>query len=196
MVLLRSVLAIVSLASIAKAQDNSTVDASSVNDRTKQQWCISQTSSCPLICLQLPGTTDQPMSNDCDDDTLVYSCICSNGQTPNASEYSQTIPYYLCTEQNNRCVDACAQIDSSCQSNCRTDNPCGAQNPRPPNNTANGNATSTGTATTSTSSLPPFTGLPQDDDEGAAGRAGVDMRSVYGMVLGLGGFLAGFTILL
>ncbi|KAL4957843.1 hypothetical protein BDW69DRAFT_147964 [Aspergillus filifer] len=196
MVLLRSVLAITSLASIAIAQDNYTVDASSVSDGTKKQWCISQTSACPLICLQLPGTTDQPMSNDCDDDTLVYSCVCSNGQTPNASEYSQTIPYYLCTEQNNRCVDACAQTDSSCQSACRTDNPCGAQNPRPPNNTANGNATTTGTATTSTSSLPPFTGLPQDDDEGAAGRAGFDMRAVYGMVLGLGGFLAGFTILL
>ncbi|KAL4936498.1 hypothetical protein BDV06DRAFT_227848 [Aspergillus oleicola] len=196
MVLLRSVLAISSLATLAKCQDNYTVDASSVGDGIKEQWCTSQTSACPLICLQLPGTTDAPMSNDCDDDTLVYSCICSNGQTPNASEYSQTIPYYLCTEQNNRCVSACAQTDSSCQSSCRTQNPCGAQNPRPPNNTVNGNTTSTGTATTSTSSLPPFTGVPQDDDEGVAGRMGVDMRQVYGLVVVLGGFFAGFTILL
>ncbi|KAL4798258.1 hypothetical protein BDV19DRAFT_386542 [Aspergillus venezuelensis] len=212
MVLLRSVLAISSLASIAKAQDNYTVDASSVSDRTKgeishthiDQLCKNLTSHViqqnngaslkPPPALSSAFNSPAQPTNQCQMTATI--CICSNGQSPNASEYSQTIPFYLCTEQNNRCVDACAQTDSSCQSNCRTDNPCGAQNPRPPNNTANGNATSTGTATTSTSSLPPFTGLPQDDDEGAAGRAGVDMRSVYGMVLGLGGFLAGFTILL
>ncbi|KAL4923463.1 uncharacterized protein BDV17DRAFT_277118 [Aspergillus undulatus] len=198
MVLLSSILAIASLARLAYCQDsNYTVDASSVDERTKEQWCISQTSACPLICLQLPGTTDEPISNDCDDETLVYSCICSNNQSPNASEYSQTIPYYLCTEKNNRCVSDCPQTDSSCQSNCRSQNPCGAQNPRRPNDTSTDNSTATGTATATTSTVPPFTGVPgDDDDEGAAVGLVLDMGRVYGLVVVLGGFFAGFTILL
>ncbi|KAL4977753.1 hypothetical protein BDW66DRAFT_131680 [Aspergillus desertorum] len=129
-------------------------------------------------------------------DTLVYSCICDNGQSPNASEYSQTIPYFLCTEENNNCVAACSQGDSSCQENCRTSNPCGAQNPKLVNTTStNGSSTATSTATSTTSSLAPFTGLP-NDDEGAAVRPVTDLRQVYGLFAVLGGFFAGFTILL
>ena len=61
--------------------------------------------------------------------TLDYSCVCSNGQQPNASEYSQTIPYYECTTAATDCVNNCNSADSSCQSACRTAHPCGAQNP-------------------------------------------------------------------
>ncbi|KAL4989850.1 hypothetical protein BDW68DRAFT_155903 [Aspergillus falconensis] len=198
MVLLRSVLAFASVAGRAICQDASTttVDIQSLDDGTKKQWCTAQTSSCPLLCLQLPGASGDPTSNTCDDDTLVYSCICNNGQSPNASEYSQTIPYFLCTEENNNCVAACSQGDSSCQDSCRTSNPCGAQNPKLVNTTStNGSSTATSTATATTSSLAPFTGLP-DDDEGAAVRPVTDLRQVYGLFAVLGAFFAGFTILL
>jgi hypothetical protein len=30
------------------------------------QWCQAQETSCPLICLQLPGASGSPTSNDCD----------------------------------------------------------------------------------------------------------------------------------
>jgi hypothetical protein len=67
-------------------------------------------------------------ANTCDPTTLNYSCICSNGLSPNASQYSQTIPYFECTEYNSQCVDAC-NGDSTCQSACVQDHPCGAQSP-------------------------------------------------------------------
>ncbi|KAL4802951.1 hypothetical protein BDV18DRAFT_145907 [Aspergillus unguis] len=193
MVLLYSLVAITSLASLALSQNASTttVDIQTIPLDTKKQWCTSQTSSCPLICLQLPGTSDKPASNECNDKTLVYSCICSNNQSPNASEYSQTIPYFLCTEENNQCVNACSQGDSACQDECRTSNPCGAQNPKL-SNTTDSNATATSTATSTTSSLAPFTGVPED---GALVLKG-DIMQVYGLVVVLGGFFVGFVGLL
>ena len=30
-----------------------------------EQWCTTQEASCPLICLQLPGTSGQPQQNNC-----------------------------------------------------------------------------------------------------------------------------------
>ncbi|KAL4913844.1 hypothetical protein BDW62DRAFT_157446 [Aspergillus aurantiobrunneus] len=192
MVLLRSLIAVASVAGLAGCQSTGApIDPQGIDEGTRAQWCLSQTSSCPLLCLQLPGASETPTSNDCDDDTLAYSCVCDNGQSPNASEYSQTIPYYLCTEQNNRCVNACNQGDASCQTECRTANPCGAQNPTPANTTST-NATNTLSSTTS--SLPPFTGLP--DDEGSAIRPLTDLTPVYGLSVVLGAFFAGFAILL
>ncbi|KAL4902585.1 hypothetical protein BDW74DRAFT_180691 [Aspergillus multicolor] len=197
MVLLRSLLAFASVAAVAICQDASTttVDIQKLNEDTKKQWCTAQTSSCPLLCLQLPGASGDPTSNTCDSDTLVYSCICDNNQSPNSSEYSQTIPYFLCTEENNNCVAACG--DSACQEQCRTGNPCGAQNPKLANTTStNGSSTTTSATTSTTSTLAPFTGLPSDDDEGAAVRPVTDLRQVYGLAAVLGGFFAGFAILL
>jgi len=91
-------------------------------------WCTTQQASCPLLCTQIGGT-DIPTSNTCEPSNLDYSCVCSNGMQPNASQYSQTIPYFECTEAANQCVAACANDDSNCATNCRTSTPCGAQNP-------------------------------------------------------------------
>lgn len=120
-------------------------------------------------------------------DTLKYSCVCSNGQSPNASEYTETIPFFLCTEQNTQCVNDCTQNNSSCQDKCRSSNPCGAQNPRPPNKTAT-------TAASTTSTLPPFTG--EASDEGGAIKPMIDLKPVYGLSIVLGGFFAGFAFFL
>lgn len=77
--------------------------------------------------------------------TLAYDCVCAvNGLSPNISEYSQTIPYFICTESNNNCVTACNGA-SSCQAACREARPCGAQNPTRVNeSTITTSATSTG----------------------------------------------------
>jgi cobalamin biosynthesis Mg chelatase CobN len=105
--------------------------------------------------------------------TLSWSCVCDNGQTPNASEYSQTIPYFECTESNNDCVANC-NGDSTCQSACRyvfgllfsltqrrtkliynaynrSNNPCGAKDPTPANSSTRSH-TMTKTASNSDSS--------------------------------------------
>ncbi|KAL2870019.1 uncharacterized protein BJX67DRAFT_303116 [Aspergillus lucknowensis] len=194
MVLFPCLIAIASVAGLVQCQSTYSIDAQDIAEGTRDQWCTSQTSACPLICLQLPGASETPTSNDCDPESLSYRCVCDNGQSPNASEYSQTIPYYLCTEQNNRCVDACPQTDASCQDQCRTANPCGAQNPKLANTTSTGGTTATNTAASTTSSLPPFTGLPDDDD--AAVRPLTDLTLVYGLFVVLGGFFAGFATLL
>ncbi|KAI9367469.1 hypothetical protein BJX61DRAFT_303408 [Aspergillus egyptiacus] len=193
MVLLRSLITTISVATLAHCQSAAApIDPQDIDEGIREQWCIDQTASCPLLCFQMHAG-ENPVSNSCDKDTLQYSCVCGNNQSPNASEYSQTIPYYLCTERNNRCVAACAQGDSSCQTECRTSNPCGAQNPKKINVTSTAATTPTNTHTSTETSLAPFTGLPNDDN--AAPALG-DMSQVYGLFAVLGAFSAGFAILL
>lgn len=60
-------------------------------------------------------TTEQ---NDCDSDALTYTCVCENGVAPNITEYSQTLPYFICQQWGNTCVENC-NGDNSCQSACR-----------------------------------------------------------------------------
>lgn len=123
--------------------------------------------------------------------TLAYYCVCSNNLSPNASQYSETIPYFVCTEHNNQCVNACASGDSICQSDCRTQNPCGAQAPTRVNVT-------TTTATHATSASSAFvTNTKVGDATGAAPKlVSVEMSHVYGLCVLVAGFVAGFAALL
>ncbi|KAK2810163.1 hypothetical protein FQN50_003133 [Emmonsiellopsis sp. PD_5] len=190
-------LALSSVASFASAQS---IDPESVPEATRAAWCNDQETSCPLLCMQLKGADGEPIENDCDEDTLAYSCVCSNNQSPNATEYSQTIPYYICTEANNQCVNNC-NGDSTCQTACREDNPCGAQSPKRVTVTA---TTKTAAATgTSTATDVVYTGLGEgsasgggDDKGGAAGHVTLQMGQVYGVGVVVAGFLAGFAVLL
>lgn len=110
--------------------------------------------------------------------------------TPNASEYSQTIPYYTCTETNNQCVLKC-NGDSTCQNNCRVKNPCGAQDPKRVNVT-----TTTAKAATPTASETPVNTLVNGATGAAPRMASIDMSHVYGLCVLVGGFVAGFATLL
>lgn len=56
--------------------------------------------------------------NDCDADALTYTCVCDNGVSPNITQYSQTLPFFICQQWGNNCVDNCSG-DSSCQDSCR-----------------------------------------------------------------------------
>lgn len=104
------------LAALVSAQ---TIDPSSVPLATRQQWCTNQKAACPELCAQQSSTGSLSTSaNTCDATTLDYACVCSSGLIPNASEYSQTIPYYECTEYNTQCVNGCGQ-DSTCAAACR-----------------------------------------------------------------------------
>lgn len=186
-------------------------------------------SSCPLICLQLPGTSENPDSNECDavgdpktlhhrhrhhrhspgwtnqptinqQDTLQYSCVCSNGITPNTSEYTLTMPYYLCTEFNNQCVRHCGD-DSSCVTACRADHPCGAQNPKRVNTTSTApTASQTGTPSGTNTGGVVYTGLGEGatsaPGKGTAGHAvALHIGQVYGAGVLVAAFLLGFSML-
>ncbi|KAK2857295.1 hypothetical protein FQN49_004839 [Arthroderma sp. PD_2] len=208
MFLSSALFALVTVARLASAQE---VNPEDVDEATRgkspisnclSQWCLAQQTSCPLICLQLPGTTETPSANDCDPESLSFDCTCSNGKTPNATEYSQTIPYFICTESNNKCVKACGGVQA-CQSACREDHPCGAQNPSPPNSTTNPTMSATQSASKTATSGAVYTGFGDGSastgtpEEGMAGQqALLHAGQMYGMAAVLTGFLAGFAVLL
>ncbi|MCJ1361239.1 hypothetical protein MMC16_000337 [Acarospora aff. strigata] len=182
------------------------IDPNSVPLATRQKWCKDQQSACPLLCLQQPNTTSTPSSNKCEAETLIYSCICSNGQQPNASEYSLTIPYYTCTESNTQCVNNCAG-NSACQSDCRTKNPCGAQEPTRVNTSTSSptmSATATGDSTAGSGDTVTtgFGGAAATQTAGSGGGTSgasglaINVGHAYGLGVVAAGFFAGFAFLL
>ncbi|KAI4644847.1 uncharacterized protein J4E79_010982 [Alternaria viburni] len=189
-----------------------TIDPDTVEQSTRDYWCDQNRAQCPLICLQQPGinsmTTEQ---NDCDSDALTYTCVCENGVAPNITEYSQTLPYFICQQWGNTCVENC-NGDNSCQSACREDHPCGAQDPYRGNTslptTMASTAAATGTDGSASNTIPVtgFGGASEtgssdnnnnggSNDQGGAGsifmpNAGLGLAAVFGSV-----FL-GFAVLL
>jgi len=141
-----------SLISSAVAQN---FNISSISLDTRTQWCQSQVDQCPFLCRDLGQTKDQ---NKCFPDNLYYICTCTNGVTPNVTEYSLTIPYYECTTIQQDCVMNCGS-DNDCSNDCRVNNECGAKDPKKGNGTlasaSSTLATATATATSSSSSATP-----------------------------------------
>ncbi|CAB4375153.1 unnamed protein product [Rhizophagus irregularis] len=103
-------------------------DPSTVDPATKATWCNNQIASCTNICWDngYDATT-----NFCQPDTLQYDCVCSNGVRPNATEYTQTIPYFTCTADQQACINKCNPTTPTCVSACNTGN-CGATAPKAP----------------------------------------------------------------
>jgi hypothetical protein len=120
------------LLSLASGQSVYQIDPNSVSESTRTFWCNSQITQCPLICLQPPSETANIIDNTCEQETLSYSCVCGDGLSPNVTQYTQTLPYFICQEWGNQCVTAC-KGDNTCASACRQDHPCGAQDPIRPN---------------------------------------------------------------
>ncbi|KAH7001306.1 hypothetical protein EDB80DRAFT_88674 [Ilyonectria destructans] len=134
----RSTVLAVAATLVAVAQADYVIDPDSVPLSQRQAWCASEKYTCPLICQQTgDGTTKV---NDCDPASLTYGCICGNGKQPNVSEYSLSLPYFVCTEWGNQCVTDC-NGNNNCASACRQEHPCGAQDPKKYNITKTASAT-------------------------------------------------------
>jgi len=198
-----------------QAQVQYTIDPNSVPLATRQKWCEQEKATCPLLCLQLPGQSSTTAANTCDADTLTYQCICGNGQSPNASEYSQTLPYFICQEWGVQCVQNCGN-NNACQSSCTQDHPCGAQNPTRVNTTASSStmtATATGTdgaaasggaagtvyngfgngaTATTTGSGSSSTGASTK----SSAQAALDVGRSYGVAVIVAGLFAGFALVI
>jgi hypothetical protein len=125
-------LASAALLSLASAQEQYSINPDTVPDSTRAVWCNSQITQCPLICLQPPSETFTTNDNSCNPDTLKFSCECGDGLRPNVTQYTQTMPFFICQEWGNQCVTGC-NGDNACSSSCRQDHPCGAQDPIKPN---------------------------------------------------------------
>ncbi|RDL33126.1 Uncharacterized protein BP5553_08565 [Venustampulla echinocandica] len=189
----------------AQAQDQYVIDPNSVPLDIRSHWCTSQKAACPLLCLQLPGQSATTRANDCDAPTLVYHCICGNGLTPNASQYSQTLPYFICQQYGNQCVTACSG-NTDCQNSCRVDHPCGAQNPSPLNTSSSSVMPSTtrGSGGSETTGGVVYNGISGAAETTAAGGAGkksggqaaLDMGQSYGLAIVFASVFAGFALVL
>ncbi|KXS98511.1 hypothetical protein AC578_5524 [Pseudocercospora eumusae] len=98
-------IAATALSALVSAQNYSTsgpltINPSQIDNSLRQTWCRSQTYNCPILC----GGTAK--ANTCDANQLTYTCTCSNGNTPNISDYQSTLPFYVCEQWKANCVDS------------------------------------------------------------------------------------------
>jgi len=188
------------LARTVTAQSYPTFDQNSVDESLKTFWCQQQVSACPLLCGDLGFTTT---TNECFAENLYYSCVCSDGKSPNLSLYSQTIPYFTCSTVVEACVDNCAGANI-CAQQCREKKPCGAQgDPLQKNKTT----TSTKNSSKTSAPLPSATdkeeddfekgfGNKEDESKGSGASSMLSIKSSYGLATVIVGLAAGFTIFL
>ncbi|ROW07966.1 hypothetical protein VMCG_03402 [Cytospora schulzeri] len=168
------------------------IDPDSVSLDQRKAWCQSETSTCPSICEDQAQTGASV--NSCDPEKLSYGCLCADGTQPNVSEYSLTLPYFVCVEYGSQCVTACGQ-NNTCSAACRSDHPCGAQHPKTSNATstaASTTASSTADATAVYSGLAGQTG----SSSSASGPPSFEILRLYGTAGMLGLFSLGFAYLL
>ena len=59
--------------------------------------------------------------------SLEFECVCSDGETPDLSEYEETLPFYVCLEWRARCVEQSLE-DAEAQQEC-IDVDCGSKSP-------------------------------------------------------------------
>ncbi|KAI5467591.1 hypothetical protein BGZ63DRAFT_371620 [Mariannaea sp. PMI_226] len=184
---------------VAVANSDYVIDPDSVDKSTRESWCSNEKQTCPVICEQTgDGSTKV---NDCDPDTLTYGCICGDGKQPNVSEYSLTLPYFVCQEWGNQCVAKCGN-SNTCASDCRQNHPCGAQDPKKVNKTKTATGTTasaTGTSTDTADTIYTDIGSDSTDsadskDKGGAAMA-LEAGSRWGLAVVLGSMFAGFALL-
>jgi hypothetical protein len=114
--------------------------------------------------------------------------------------YSQTIPYYICTEWGQQCVKNCNGVQL-CQADCLQKHPCGAQSPNKGNATISSALAASSALATATSSVA-VTGFggaaatgTTNGDKGAA-PAMLDLGASYSMAVIFAGVFFGFAVLL
>jgi hypothetical protein len=192
-------------AGLTFSQEQYSIDPSSVPLSLRQTWCDSQITQCPLLCLQMPGNSATTSSNTCDPNTLTYSCVCASGASPNATEYSQTLPFYICQEWGDQCVAACGQ-NNACSNDCRVNHPCGAQSPTRVNSSTitstmgpTGSGSENSASATSTAVYTGFGGAATTT--AASGKTGaattaMSLGQSYGLAVVFAGLFAGFAMVL
>ncbi|POR39598.1 Putative CDP-alcohol phosphatidyltransferase class-I family protein [Tolypocladium paradoxum] len=168
---------------VAVAHADYVIDPKSVPLGTRQVWCTNEKNTCPLICQQMePRTT---LVNDCDPEQLTYGCLCGNNKRPNVSEYTLSLPYFICQEWGNQCVKKCGQ-SNTCASDCREKHPCGATDPKRNNTTSTASGSGKPTASKTDGSDTIFTDGPGGGSSGSKGdKSGASMALEVGRTCGL-----------
>ncbi|CCC10369.1 unnamed protein product [Sordaria macrospora k-hell] len=177
------------------------VNTSNIDIGIKKTWCLNEIANCPLICQQEDlGPIEE---NECNSDTLEYSCVCGNGKVPDLDEYTLTIPYHTCVTYVQQCIQE-NMGDNLAQNDCAEKNPCGAKSPTRSNATTT-SATASKTASPSSSSTGTgvYDGLAGDGTDGEDSsnnnnkkNAAPRMLESVGATLLFGGLFAGFAVML
>ncbi|UPK98778.1 hypothetical protein LCI18_009713 [Fusarium solani-melongenae] len=201
---LRTTVLAVAASCVAVVNADYYIEPDSVPISQRRVWCQNTKEACPLICEQT--SKGEPKVNSCDPETLTYGCICSDNKQPNVSEYSLTIPYYVCQEWGNQCVEDC-KGSNACASSCREDHPCGASDPKRYNTTATATGTGTAavkaTASTTDDADTIFTGNPGGDDDDSSsdsstsknGSPALEAGRTWGLAVVLSTMFVGFAML-
>ncbi|KAG8667441.1 hypothetical protein FPOAC2_12605 [Fusarium poae] len=201
---LRTIVLATAASAVTLVNADYVIDPESVPLSLRKVWCQNEIETCPMICGQT--SKGDTKVNECNPKTLTYGCICGDGKQPNVSEYSLTLPFYVCQEWGNQCVTDCAG-SASCASDCRENNPCGAEDPKKYNTTST--ATGTGavkaTASATDDANTVYTDTPgsenNDDDSDSAettksnGAAVIEVGRTWGLTIVLSTMFAGFAML-
>lgn len=91
-----------------------------------------------------------PSLTGCQQNGLTYSCVCSDGSTPNISDYAQTLPSLVCQQWVINCV-ASHPNDLNGQAGCHSVT-CGMKNASATNNAAGGASGSSASGSASAAS--------------------------------------------
>jgi hypothetical protein len=148
--------------------------------------------------------------------------VCGDGLSPNVTQYTQTMPFFVCQEWGNQCVKACGTGNNDCSSACRQDHPCGAQDPIRPNSStitstmsssssrtaSEAGATTDGSggtiysgfggasATGDSSSAEESSSSASQAADSGAGRVGMEFGQTFGILALAGAFFGGFALVL
>ncbi|KHJ31596.1 putative pci domain-containing protein [Erysiphe necator] len=87
---------------IAQSMNNSIpFNPATVSPTLRAQWCQGQTNTCGTLC------SGNLKENDCDPDTLNYSCHCgANNSSPGLQYYKETMPTFICEMVFDNCIKA------------------------------------------------------------------------------------------
>lgn len=109
-----------------------------------------------------------------------------------------TIPFFVCQEWGNQCVNGCAGGDNGCAADCRQNHPCGAQDPERVNVTSTAASTASKTEDPNTIYTGPG-GVSSDDDDDNNNNNGAGallaVGRTYGMAVVFGSLFLGFVML-
>ncbi|KAF2474663.1 uncharacterized protein BDR25DRAFT_254995 [Lindgomyces ingoldianus] len=105
------IVAATAFSSFALAQNTSlpigaccTLDPNTVSNDNKSTWCAAERHTCPEVCGGIGKT--KAGGNECSTTNLNFTCTCSDGTSPNMSDYQQSVPALMCREWFSRCIIA------------------------------------------------------------------------------------------
>ncbi|KAH8203887.1 hypothetical protein TruAng_001951 [Truncatella angustata] len=81
-----AIVAMSALTVVSAGNSTFTIDPNSVTLSLRASWCTSERNACTQICGNAPD-------NDCDVNTLSYSCTCDDGTSPDMNEYANSLPF-------------------------------------------------------------------------------------------------------